>query len=63
MQVTGESSEKLTQTLYHSHRVGMTWLVFAGIGILSAVMIYFYGRWIFKLARRKGTVRVSTSHV
>jgi len=44
----------VTQALYHAHNVGMTWLVFAAIGIVSAFMIYFYGRWIFKLAQREG---------
>ena len=29
------------------------WFVFAGIGVFSAVMIYFYGRWIQKLARKE----------
>jgi hypothetical protein len=51
VQITGDSPEKLTQALYHSHHVGMTWLVFAAIGVAAAFMIYFYGRWIFKLAR------------
>src|ERR1044071_5979783 len=49
--VTGESPEALTQQLYQAHHVGLTWFVFALIGVLSAVMIYFYGRWILQLAR------------
>ena len=53
VEVTGETPEKLTQMLYHSHPVGMTWYVFAGIGIVSAVMIFFYGRWIKKLAQKE----------
>lgn len=51
VQFTGESPEKLTQALYHSHHVGLTWYVFAAIGVASAVMIYLYGRWISRLAR------------
>jgi proton-dependent oligopeptide transporter, POT family len=50
VEFTGETPEKLTQTLYQSHYIGMTWYVFVGIGVASAVMIYFYGRWIAKLA-------------
>ncbi len=50
VQVTGESPEHLTQVLYQSHHIGLTWYVFAAIGVVSAVMIYFYGRWIRKLA-------------
>ena len=53
VQVTGESPAQLTQILYHSHHVGVTWFVFAVVGVASAVMIYFYGRWISKLAEQE----------
>src|SRR5205807_3548043 len=53
VQVTGESPEKLTQALYQAHHVGLTWYVFAVIGVVSAVMIYFYGRWLITLARKE----------
>ena len=52
---TKDTPEHLTQILYRSHFVGATWLVFAAIGIASAVMIYFYGRWVHKLAERERT--------
>jgi hypothetical protein len=54
VQFTGESPEQLTHQLYQAHHVGMTWFVFAAIGAASAVMIYFYGRWILKLATAEG---------
>ena len=54
VQFTGESPESLTHQLYQTHHVGMTWFVFAAIGGVSAVMIYFYGRWILKLAKAEG---------
>jgi proton-dependent oligopeptide transporter, POT family len=53
VQVTGDSPEHLTQVLYQTHHVGLTWYVFAAIGVASAVMIYLYGQWILKLARRE----------
>jgi hypothetical protein len=53
VQVTGESPAHLTQVLYQSHHIGLTWYVFAAIGVASAVMIYFYGRWILKLAKQQ----------
>jgi len=53
VEFTGESPEKLTQTLYNAHHVGMTWFVFAAIGVVSAVMIYFYGHYIRNLARQE----------
>jgi MFS family permease len=51
VQFTGDSPEHLTQLLYRSHHIGLTWFVFAGIGVASAVMIYLYGRWIRTLSR------------
>jgi hypothetical protein len=53
VEVTGEDPSALTQTLYQSHSVGFTWYVFAAVGVLSAVMIYLYGRWIATLARQE----------
>jgi MFS family permease len=55
VQVTGDTPAHLTQVLYQSHHVGLTWYVFAAIGVASAVMIYLYGQWILKLARRQAT--------
>jgi MFS family permease len=51
--VTGQSPEQLTQQLYQAHHVGMTWYIFAAIGIASAIMIWLYGRWIQRLAMRQ----------
>jgi len=53
VQVTGESPEQLTQALYNSHHVGSTWFIFAGVGVVSAVMIHFYGRWIRNLSKER----------
>jgi len=53
VEVTGETPAALTQQLYQTHHVGVTWFVFAAIGIASAVMIYYYGRWIQKLAQQE----------
>jgi hypothetical protein len=53
VEVTGQTPEALTRQLYESHHVGVTWFVFAAVGIASAVMIYLYGRWIQKLAQRE----------
>jgi len=53
VEFTGRTPAELTQQLYQSHSVGLTWCIFAAVGVLSAVMIFFYGRWISKLARRE----------
>jgi len=49
VEFTGQSPDELTQKLYQSHHVGTTWFIFAAVGVLSAVLLYFYGRWILKL--------------
>jgi len=46
---TGESSVELTKLLYESHNVGMTWFVFAAVGVLSTFLVAAYGRWILTL--------------
>ena len=53
VEYTGESPEVLTNLLYASHHVGLTWYFFAAVGVLSAVMIYMYGRWILKLGEKE----------
>ena len=53
VQFTGEDPWKLTDQIYRTHHVGLTWHVFAVIGVASAIMIYLYGRWILQLARRE----------
>jgi proton-dependent oligopeptide transporter, POT family len=50
---THETPAQLTKTLHDSHHVGAVWLVMGGVGILSAIFIYAYGRWILTLTRSK----------
>ena len=50
--VTGDNPEHLTQLLYNSHHVGMTWNIFAAVGVASAIMIWLYGRWVQRLAKQ-----------
>lgn len=48
---TGESAPTLTQTLYSSHDVSMVWTIMGIVGIVSAIGIFVYGRWIVSLAK------------
>jgi proton-dependent oligopeptide transporter, POT family len=50
VEVTGETPAELTQHLFETHNIGLTWFFFAGVGMVSAVMILAYGRWIRRLA-------------
>ncbi len=47
---TGESPEALTRLLYQTHHIGSTWFFFALVGVVSAALIWAYGRWIRALA-------------
>ncbi len=49
---TGQSPQTLTDTLYHSHHVAMVWNIMGAVGIVSAVGIWIYGRWVFSLVRK-----------
>ena len=53
VEFTGETPEALTRMMFDSHNVGLTWYVFAVVGVFSAVMIYFYGVWVRKLAAKE----------
>lgn len=48
---TGESAQALTSLLYNTHNIGMAWYIIAAIGSISAVGIFLYGKWLFKLQR------------
>jgi len=50
---TGETPRALTDLLYSTHSVGTVWYIMGCIGILSAVGIAIYGRWILTLAKKK----------
>jgi hypothetical protein len=51
VQLTGEDPHALTRLLHEQHHVGTTWFIFAAVGLVAAVMIAMYGRWVRKLAR------------
>ena len=50
---TGQSPDHLTNLLYANHHVGSTWYFFAAVGVLSALMIFMYGRWILTLQKKE----------
>lgn len=48
--VTGETPAALTRLLYETHHIGVTWYFFAFVGVVSAALIWTYGRWIRRIA-------------
>jgi len=56
VEYTGQSPDQLTNLLYAQHHVGLTWYCFAAVGVLSAIMIFMYGRWILTLQQKETSV-------
>jgi hypothetical protein len=50
--MTGQSPETLTEILYQSHNIQMVWYIMGIVGIISALGIYLYGKWILRSVRR-----------
>ena len=46
---TGDAPRVLTDPMYATHNVGLVWYILGGIGIVSALGIWQYGRWILTL--------------
>lgn len=46
MKFTGESREHLTELMYSTHNIGAVWIFMGVIGIVTAMGIYAYGKWI-----------------
>ena len=52
MALTGDSPKALTETLYQTHNVPMVWYIMGAVGIVSAIGIFIYGRWILSSSQR-----------
>ncbi|MHB8901833.1 MAG: MFS transporter [Thermoguttaceae bacterium] len=50
--LTGQSPRSLTDVLYQGHNVQAVWYIMGAVGVLSALGIYLYGRWILALSRQ-----------
>ena len=46
MEVTGQEKWALTGELYRTHNPSIVWYVMACVGVVSALGIYMYGRWM-----------------
>ena len=49
VEFSGQSADSLTQYFYQLHNVGMAWYIISAIGMISAVGIYIYGKWLLRL--------------
>ncbi len=51
VRITHQSHDTATALLYAQNDVGAIWYVFGTMGILSAVGLWLYGRWVLHMAR------------
>ncbi|MCP3903406.1 MAG: peptide MFS transporter [Planctomycetes bacterium] len=49
IKLTGEAPGVLSDTLYGAHNVGLVWYIMGGVGVVSAIGIWIYGKWILTL--------------
>jgi len=47
--LTGDTPAAMTELLYTTNNIGLVWYVLGGIGIVTAIGIWQYGRWILTL--------------
>ncbi|MCK6528293.1 MFS transporter [Myxococcota bacterium] len=57
VEFTGEAPEALTRLLHDTHAVGAVWVFMGVIGLLSALGIWMYGRWVLTLTRGGAAAR------
>jgi MFS family permease len=50
--MTGETPQALTQTLYQNNNIALVWYIMGVVGIISAIGIFAYGKWVLRLARQ-----------
>ncbi|MCP4414654.1 MAG: peptide MFS transporter [Gammaproteobacteria bacterium] len=50
VEVTGQSAEVLTSTMYASNNIGMVWYVMGAVGIVTTFGLYVYGKWTYRFA-------------
>ena len=52
VKMTGETPEVLTKVLYESHNIEVVWYIMGAVGIVSALGIWIYGKWILTLKKK-----------
>jgi hypothetical protein len=54
---SGESKAALTHALYANHSVGSVWIFIAAVGVVAAVAIAIYGRWVADISAKARTAK------
>ena len=56
VEFTGDNAQVLTNQLYAMNNVGMAWYIIGVIGVVSAVGILLYGKWLFRMEMNRSQV-------
>ena len=51
VEMTGQTKEAVTRSLYTTHNVGLVWYIMGAVGVVTAIGIYSYGRWIIGMVK------------
>ncbi len=51
--MTPETPQQLTDVLYATHSITTVWYIMGVVGIISALGIYAYGKWVLAMAKKK----------
>ena len=52
VETSGQTKQALTHALYMTHNVGLVWYIMGAVGVVTAIGIYSYGRWVVGVAKR-----------
>lgn len=49
VEFSGKPAQEITDILYQANNIGMAWYIIATVGAISAVGIYIYTKWLYRL--------------
>ncbi len=50
--MTPQTPQQLTDVLYATHNITTVWYIMGAVGIVSALGIYVYGKWVIAMAKK-----------
>ena len=51
--MTGQTADTLTNVLRETHHITTVWYIMGAVGVISALGIYAYGRWVVTLGKQE----------
>ncbi len=53
VELSGQTKWQITEALHATHNVDMVWNIMGIVGILSAIGIWWYGRWVLTMTKKR----------